>query len=102
MGGSGRGLIRSTISTFAWREWGKLRNTSISIFDILAEIQTEHLPRSLYVRSVLLQPNSSVIRESSYHHVCEFQNSKSTTDKMFCITKNESVMDEPYICHLWI
>jgi hypothetical protein len=43
MGGSGRGLILSTIPAFAWRDWGKPRKTSVRITNIRAEILTQDL-----------------------------------------------------------
>jgi hypothetical protein len=39
-GRSGRGLIWDTISTFAWRNWGKTRKTSVRIAGFWPEIWT--------------------------------------------------------------
>jgi hypothetical protein len=40
--GTGRDLISNTILAFAWRDWGKPRETSASIINESSEIQTQN------------------------------------------------------------
>jgi hypothetical protein len=42
MEGSGHGLIQGPISAFAWRDWGKPLQTSISIAGLRAEIRSQN------------------------------------------------------------
>jgi hypothetical protein len=46
MEGSDRGLIKGTITAFAWRDWGKSRKILISMAGLRAEIWTRYIPNT--------------------------------------------------------
>jgi hypothetical protein len=63
--GIGRGIIAGTTPAVSNRDWGKPRNTSVSIADVSAEIRIRYLPNKL--RSITVWAN--VIGETVLHYI---------------------------------
>jgi hypothetical protein len=64
MEASGRGLIWGTIPKFAWRDWGKLRKSSVAIPGLRTETWTRDLPNTK-------QECSSYVRSLDIEGICE-------------------------------
>jgi hypothetical protein len=43
----GGGVIRDTVSEFAWSDWGKPWETSVTLLDFAARIRTKFLQNTL-------------------------------------------------------
>jgi hypothetical protein len=72
MDGSGRGLLRGTVQTFAWRDLGRSRETSVRLVDsnrVPSEYNSERLPLEKlhgYTSQTIVPSHSRLCEKPTY------------------------------------
>jgi hypothetical protein len=81
MEGSGRGLMKGTISAFDWKDWGNPRKLSVGIADLRAEVWTRDLPNMkqecyLLYRDVRCNAHFNAVKHSVMIWIIRISNNK--------------------------